>query len=185
MLTVLTHLLHMFWKCVKCFWVCCRLFFQSRSVVLDCGHTLGQHAQCLITPATHIQHFMFFWVIADACPNNAISSTQVSQELWAHMTNWPVPFSSISSLTLTSLTAPAFLHSSVMYAPWSTLVNYAFHFITIHSDVLGPMTCSVITHLLHWSKWSCCLGSWLLAPLPPMHSGLHNRTSMLAHDTGV
>ena len=42
-------------------------FLQSRSAVLDCGHTPGQHAQCLVTHATHIQCFNFFlgsWLLA-------------------------------------------------------------------------------------------------------------------------
>ena len=145
-------------------------FLQSRSVVLDCGHTPGQHSQCFNTPATHIQHFMFFWVIADAFPNNAISSTQVSQELWIHMTNWPVPFSSISSLTLTSLTAPAFLHSSVMYAPWSTLVNYAFPSYNHTQWCARPhdMWC----HNTPTSLIQMFMLSWLLAAGPPASHAL-------------
>ena len=68
MLTVLTHLLHISWKMRKMFLGLLPSFFlQSRSAVLDCGHTPGQHAQCLVTPATHIQCFNFFlgsWLLA-------------------------------------------------------------------------------------------------------------------------
>ena len=68
MLTVRTHLLHVFWKMRKMFMGSLPSFFlQSRSAVLDCGHTPGQHAQCLVTPATHIQCFNFFlgsWLLA-------------------------------------------------------------------------------------------------------------------------
>ena len=64
MLTVLTQLLHIFDKMRKMFLGFSPSFFlQSRSAVLDCGHTPGQHAQCLNTPATHIHHFIFFWVM--------------------------------------------------------------------------------------------------------------------------
>ena len=136
--TVLTHLLYVLWKCAKCFWVCCRLFFlQSRSVVLDCGHTPGQHAQCLNTPATHIQHFIFF--LGQCCwfPNICFFYPG-GPELWLHMINWPVPFSIISSYTVTSLTVPSVLYSSMMYVPWSTLIHFAFSLYHLHNCVLTP-----------------------------------------------
>ena len=45
----------------RCFWAVCRLFFlQSGSVVLDCGQTPPQHAQCHITLAAQVQVFSFF-----------------------------------------------------------------------------------------------------------------------------
>ena len=64
MLTVLTQLLHIFEKMRKMFLGFSPSFFlQSRSAVLDCGHTSGQHAQCLVTPAAHFEILnFFFWV---------------------------------------------------------------------------------------------------------------------------
>ena len=43
----------LFLGCLPCF------FLQSGSVVLDCGHTPGEHSQCHNTPAAQIQKFMF------------------------------------------------------------------------------------------------------------------------------
>ena len=63
MLTVLTHLLHIFENAQNVSGFVAVFFLQPRSAVLDCGHTPGQHAQCLNTPATHIHHFIFFWVM--------------------------------------------------------------------------------------------------------------------------
>ena len=38
-------------------------FLQSRSAVLDCGHTPGQHAQCHNTPTWHIQKVHAFVLV--------------------------------------------------------------------------------------------------------------------------
>ena len=54
MISVQTHLLHVCLSMPKSACVCCHLFLHSRSVVLDCGHTPGQHAQCHNTPAAHL-----------------------------------------------------------------------------------------------------------------------------------
>ena len=44
----------------KYFWAVCPAFFlQSGSVVLDCGQTPPQHAQCHITLAAQVQVFIF------------------------------------------------------------------------------------------------------------------------------
>ena len=60
MLSVILHLLHDFWK-FQMFLGCLPSFFlQSGSVVLDCGQTPPQHAQCHITLAAQVQVFSFF-----------------------------------------------------------------------------------------------------------------------------
>ena len=43
-------------------------FLQSRSVVLDSGHTPGQHAQCQNTPNTRTQLFIFSGFMAAGPP---------------------------------------------------------------------------------------------------------------------
>ena len=60
MLTVLTQLLHIFENAQNVSGFFAVFFLQSRSAVLDCGHTSGQHAQCLLTPTTHFQILNFF-----------------------------------------------------------------------------------------------------------------------------
>ena len=73
MLTVLTHLLHMFENAQNVSGFVAVFFLQSRSAVSDCSHTSGQHAQCLVSPATHFQILNFFlgsWLLA--CQQSAI-----------------------------------------------------------------------------------------------------------------
>ena len=82
MLTVQTHPLHSFQKSGKnvsgLVVVFCLL--QSRSVVLDYGHTPGQHAQCLNTPTTHIQMLLFYLVHGCRSPGICeVALHQVSQ----------------------------------------------------------------------------------------------------------
>ena len=135
----------------KCLWVCCCLcFLQSRSVVLDGGHTPGQHAQCLNTPATHIQHLHSFMGHIFWFPKYCYIFHPGDPKPWFHMMHWTVPSSSISSYTLTSLTVPSFLYSSVMCVPWSTLVNYAFQFYPLHCNVLAPG--HVIASVSPWNQ---------------------------------
>ena len=63
MLSVILHLLHDFWK-IQMFLGCLPSFFlQSGSVVLDCGQTPPQHAQCHITLAAQVQVFSFFFCL--------------------------------------------------------------------------------------------------------------------------
>ena len=42
-------------------------FLQSRSVVLDWGHTPGEHAQCHKTRNSHIEKIHFFFIWVDGC----------------------------------------------------------------------------------------------------------------------
>ena len=70
MLSVHTHLLHTFSEKAQMFLGALSSFFwQSRSVVLDWGHTPGEHAQCHETPNLHIQffHFLFGLMAAGPC----------------------------------------------------------------------------------------------------------------------
>ena len=61
--SVITHRLHICLNTVRSLWARCRFFCShSRSVVLDCGHTPGQHAQCHNPPAIHIHKFIVCWV---------------------------------------------------------------------------------------------------------------------------
>ena len=49
--------------------------------------------------------------------------------LRCQMPYWPVPVFSMFCYTVTSLGVHCFLHASMMYVQWSTLVNYAFPLI--------------------------------------------------------
>ena len=66
-------------KRLRSFWACCRLFIlQSRYVVLDCGHTSGEHSQCHETPTSHIwfvRCFSGFMAVAPA--HHALRSTRL------------------------------------------------------------------------------------------------------------
>ena len=44
------------------------VFLQSRSVVLDWGHTPGEHAQCHKTRNSHIENFHFLFGLMAAGP---------------------------------------------------------------------------------------------------------------------
>ena len=54
---------------------------------------------------------------------------RVKSMSWCHMPCWPVPVFSMLCYTVNSLRVPCFLHASMMYVQWSTLVNYAFPLI--------------------------------------------------------
>ena len=59
-LSVQTHLLHNFWEGSDVSGRAAVFFLQSRSVVLDWGHTPGEHAQCHKTRNSHIENFIFY-----------------------------------------------------------------------------------------------------------------------------
>ena len=44
----------------------------KETVVLNCGHTPGQHAQCLVTPIAHIKIFITVWCKASGIFVNAM-----------------------------------------------------------------------------------------------------------------
>ena len=151
MLTLLTNLLHIFWKCAKCFWVCCRLFFCNQDLRSWIVAILQDSMPSVLIHLLHTFNiFMFFLGHVCWCPEYCYIFYPGDPELWFHMMHWPVPLSSISSYTLSCLTAPSFLYSSVMYVPWSTLVNYAFQFYHLHCNVLAPG--HVIASVSTWNQ---------------------------------
>ena len=68
MLSVQTHLLHNFLEGSDVSGRVAVFFLQSRSVVLDWGHTPGEHAQCHKTRNSHIEIFHVLFGLMAAGP---------------------------------------------------------------------------------------------------------------------
>ena len=151
MLSVLTHLLHMFWKMPNMFLGLLPSFFCNQDLRSWIVAILQDSMpSVLIHPLHTFNIFIFF--LGHVCwfPKYCYIFYPGDPEPCFHMMHWPVPSSSISSYTLTSLTVPSFLYSSVMCVPWSTLVNYALQFYPLHCNVLAPG--HVIASVSSWNQ---------------------------------
>ena len=67
-----------------------------------------------------------------------------------HMISWPKPFSSISSYTVTSITVPSVLNSTVMYVPWTYSGKLCPPYHHLHCNVLAPW--HVISSISPWNQ---------------------------------
>ena len=74
--SIIAHLLHVFFSETHVSGLAAVLFsHHAGSVVLNCGHTPGQHAQYHYTPAAEVQLFFLSWLMALPPPSTTTSAT--------------------------------------------------------------------------------------------------------------
>ena len=80
--SIIAHLLHVFFSETHVSGLAAVLFsHHAGSVVLNCGHTPGQHAQYHYTPAAEVQLFFLSWLMALPPPNTSATNKHVQQQV--------------------------------------------------------------------------------------------------------